>query len=135
MKTTTAKLKTVSGFSLFEVLMFIAVLGIMISIAIPVFATTDGAKQATDRQNAQVICTLATAASASGVNVASGTTDVLKAMSKMVEGVTITKGPLKNKTFRTPNISANELKRASAYVQIKNGELLIASGPIKTELP
>ena len=115
-------------------LMFVSILGIMISISIPLFASTNGARQATHKQNAQTICSLATAAAAAGLNVASGTTDAEKAMLRLVKGVTITKGSLKGRAFSIPNMTAEDVKSASKYATIKNGELVFASDPIKTEL-
>lgn len=46
-----------SGFSLFEVLMFIAVLGVILGIVVPMLsADTDAIYAARDRRNAQELC-------------------------------------------------------------------------------
>jgi prepilin-type N-terminal cleavage/methylation domain-containing protein len=123
MKTNSSASRFATGFSLFELLTVVSILGIMITMAIPTFGNSNAATQAKDQRNAQGFCTLAAAASAAGVNVAQGTQDPVVAMTALKDGVTITKGTLKDRLFIMPHVSAKDIQGASLYVQIVNGEL------------
>lgn len=124
---TTTQLRRAAGFSLFEMLTFIAILGIMVTMALPVFGNSQGAKQAKDQRNAQNLCSLANAANAAGINVTQGAgSDVSKPIKLLVEGITISKGPLKNRTFKVPNMTAEDMAGAAQYLAIKNGDLAYA---------
>lgn len=113
-----------AGFSLFEMLTFVAILGIMVTMAVPVFGNSQGARQAKDQRNAQNLCSLANAANAAGFNVTTGAgDDVTKPVKLLVDGITITKGPLKNRTFKVPNMSFEDMAGAAQYLEIKNGDL------------
>lgn len=117
-----------NGFSLFEMLTFVAILGIMTAIAVPVFGSSQGAKQAKDQRNAQSICSLANVATAAGLNLTSGAgIDVTKPMKLLVEGITISSGPLKNRTLRVPNMTAADISGAAQYLEIKDGDIAYSS--------
>lgn len=113
-----------SGFSLFEMMTFVAILGIMVAMAMPLFGNNKDMKQATAKRNAQNFCILAYSANAAGQNVTAGTVTVEEAFNRIAQGVTITRGPLKGRTFRLPNINEQEIKEASTYAKIQNGELI-----------
>jgi hypothetical protein len=116
-----------SGFSLFEMLTFVCILGTMVSIAIPLFGNVQGIKQATAKRNAQSFCTLAHSASAAGKNVAYGTEDKVEVLKRLVRGVTIEKGVLKGREFKLPNMTEAEIIAASAYVHISQGDLVLGT--------
>jgi prepilin-type N-terminal cleavage/methylation domain-containing protein len=124
MKTHSARNAPHKGFSLFEMLIFVSILGIMITFAIPLFGNTEGARQVTNQRNAQTFCTLASAASAAGIKVTQGTTDVETVLKRLIDGVTVTRGGLKGRTFRLPAVGSNEVQGASQYIEIKDGELV-----------
>ncbi len=121
-----SKIKS-AGFSLIEMLTFVCILGIMATMAIPLFGNTAGARQAKDQRNAQNFCSMATAASAAGIAVISGTSDVEVVMHRLTDGLTVTKGPLSGRTFKVPNVTDEEIKFASDYLEIRNGSLLYSS--------
>lgn len=50
-------------------LTFVCILVIMFTLALPLFATSEGAQQASDQRNAQHFCSLVFAANAAGVKV------------------------------------------------------------------
>jgi prepilin-type N-terminal cleavage/methylation domain-containing protein len=115
------------GFSLFEMLTVVCILGIMIAMAIPAFGNSHAARQAKDQRNAQGFCSLAMAASAAGIQIAQGTQDPKVALQRLVEGVTVTKGPLKGRLFILPHVTTEDVAGASQFVRIVNGELQYAN--------
>lgn len=121
--TTTSGRRT-SGFSLFEMLTFVCILGIMVSLALPLFGNTKEIEQAAAKRNAQSFCTLAYSASAAGLNVAADTTEVEIVLNRLTKGITITRGALKGREFKLPNMSEQDVKEASAFVHLEKGELI-----------
>ncbi|MES2594584.1 MAG: prepilin-type N-terminal cleavage/methylation domain-containing protein [Verrucomicrobiota bacterium] len=123
------------GFSLAEMLMTVAIIGIMAMLALPTFGNTEPAKQGVNKQNAQNFCSLAFAISSAGVdltgnvNFANNGSDEVKAVLRiLVEGVTVTSGTLAGRNFRVPNVSPELIAGASKYVSIKDGELMYNGG-------
>jgi hypothetical protein len=128
MKNTTATSTTrTSGFSLFEMMTFVCILGILVSLAMPLFGNVQEIEQATAKRNAQSFCTLAYAASAAGLNVAAGTEDKVEVLKRLVKGITIKKGVLKGREFKLPNMTEQEIIEASAHVHISEGELVLGA--------
>lgn len=125
-KKTSCRTKT-SGFSLFEMLTFVCILGIMVAMAIPAFGNSKSANQAKHQRNAQGFCSLACALSAAGVQVAQGTTDPKVAMKRISDGVTVTEGVLKGRLYILPHVSDDDIAGASQYVRIANGELVYSN--------
>ncbi|WP_208300263.1 type II secretion system protein [Prosthecobacter fusiformis] len=112
------------GFSLIEMLMTMAVLGIMVSIALPWYGKqTDDFRQARDQKNAQSICTLCQAIDAAGINLVEETTTSLEIARKLSAGITIKKGTLKGRTFRVSGLGEEELEGAANYMSIEEGQV------------
>ncbi len=112
------------GFSLFELLTVVAILGIISSLAIAWFGGTgQDVRQARDQQNAQTICTLCRAAEAAGLDLATETTTSFEIARRFAEGVTVEQGVLKGQTFRV-SIGIEESKAAAQYLLIRDGELV-----------
>lgn len=122
--TTTSTSRRTTGFSLFEMMTFVCILGIMISIAMPMFGNTKDVEQVTAQRNAQSFCKLAYAASAAGHNVAANTTEVEDVLRALTKGITIKKGTFKGREFKIPGMDDQSIKAASAYVHLENGELV-----------
>ncbi len=117
------------GYSLFEMLTFVCILGIMITIALPLFATTKGAQQATDQRNAQHFCSLASAANAAGAEVLDSETkgsqkEIIEALKQIRQGVEVKRGPLKGRIFKLPNVNDEEIEGASRYIAIDGGSMI-----------
>ena len=123
----TRRTSTLKGFSLFELLSAVVILGFLVLMAISSFNSTDPVKQAVHKQNAQNFCTLAYAASAAGVNVVGGDQAVIPALRRLVEGVTVTRGPFANSTFKVPNMDEELITEAAAYIEVRDGELIYNS--------
>jgi Tfp pilus assembly protein FimT len=124
--TTTTSTTRTSGFSLFEMMTFVCILGIMISLAMPLFGNTQQIQQATAKRNAQSFCTLAYSANVAGLNVAAGMTDKVEVLKRLTQGITITKGSLKGREFKMTNMSEQDIQAASEYVNLEKGELVFS---------
>ncbi len=120
-----------SGFSLFEMLTFVAILGIITTLAIPLFTTTEGVKQAADQVNAQGLATLSAAASAAGA-FESDTMSAEEMALSLVKGVTVKRGALKGRTFKVPNLSEEDMKDALAFLTASEGQLRYSSERTQT---
>jgi len=124
----TSKTSRAAGFSLFEMLITLVIIGFFVLMALPSFGSTEPAKQSVHKQNAQNFCSLAFALNAAGVNVASGTNHVPTILQRLVDGVTVTDGALAGREFKVPNLNAAQIAGAAAYIKIKNGSLLYNGG-------
>jgi len=118
-----------------EMLVTVAILGVMVTMVLPSFGSTEPARQGVNKQNAQNCCTLAFASAAAGVDLVGNVTDaepgsdeVKEVIQNLVEGVTITRGPLAGKVFRLPNLEAKLVEGASRYVAIRDGEIVYNGG-------
>jgi|GEM_PF-445431 len=113
-----------AGFSLLEMLMTVAILGIMTSIGLAWFGG-DGSqvRQARDQRNAQNICTLCQAVEAAGLNLADEAETGLDIARRLSQGITIEKGALKGRTFQVPGLGQEELEGAARFLNIQNGQI------------
>lgn len=110
------------GFSLFEMLMVVAFIGILASIAVPMMSTDDGFYAARDRRNAQELVSTSVMAQAAGLDFVRGDSleDILRAVSR---GGVVTRGSLKGRSFSVPGLSEEDIKGAAKYVSLNNGAL------------
>lgn len=111
-----------SGFSLFEMLMFIAILGVMIGITVPMFSQHDGIYAARDRRNAQEIASTCTIAQTAGLNFVQEDS-VLETIRAIVRGGTPVQGAMKGRRFVVPGLSEEDIQGAAKYLAIKDGTL------------
>ena len=114
-----------AGFSLFEVLMTVAILGIMASLAMSAFGSQgESYQEVRDRRNAQELVATYTAARAAGFDfVASGAVEPI--VRKLIDGATPTTGVFKNRVFKVNLLAEADIAGASRFLQIQNGELLV----------
>lgn len=124
MKTAISISKRRAGFSFFEMMMFVSILGIMVSIALPWFGGNgQQVRQARDQRNAQNVCSLCQAAQAAGVNLATEATTAIEIIRKLSEGVTIKKGVMKGRTFQVPGLGQEEMEGAARFITISDGQI------------
>lgn len=117
-----------AGFSLFEMLIVICILGILVTLALPSFNSTRATEEVTHQRNAQTICSLAMAAQAAGVAISSGTTEVSEVVQRLSDGITISRGPLAGRVIKVPAMSPYLLSGASQYISLSaDGELIYDS--------
>ncbi|WP_395716157.1 Tfp pilus assembly protein FimT/FimU [Prosthecobacter sp.] len=118
-----------SGFSLFEVLMFLAVLGVILGISVPMFSQNDAIYAARDRRNAQELSSTCTMAQAAGLDFVQGES-VLETVRAVVRGGMPLQGAMKGRLFVVPGLSEEDIKGAAKYLRIVNGELRYSSSEI-----
>jgi prepilin-type N-terminal cleavage/methylation domain-containing protein len=114
-----------SGFSLFELLFTVAIIGLLGSVAIAAFGDQRGAVENTrDLRNAGEIVSVCTTASAAGLNFV--TSDGLDAtIRKIIQGAAPKGGAFKNRFFKVNLIDEADIAGAMRFLEIKNGDLVI----------
>jgi prepilin-type N-terminal cleavage/methylation domain-containing protein len=115
------------GFSLFEVLMFIAILGVMVSLAVPMLFQHDSIYAARDRRNAQELAATCMMAQAAGLEFVQEES-VMETLRALVRGGMPAQGALKGRVFVVPGLSEEDLQGAAKYLELQNGELRYTQG-------
>lgn len=112
-----------SGFSLFELLMTVALFGIMGSLAITAFGEQSSTFEKTrDRRNAQEIANVSCAASAAGLNFV--TSDQLDTTVRhIIQGDAPKSGAFKGRVFKVSLINEDDVAGAMKFLAIEKGEL------------
>jgi Tfp pilus assembly protein FimT len=123
MKTKLASPSATSGFSLVELLMFLAVVGVIAAIIIPHINTRDTAQMARDRRHAQELSSFTVAAQAAGLDlVVPGN---LKAtVEKVLEGGTPATGSFRGHQFIAPKLNLKDAESAARFLKVENNSLI-----------
>jgi hypothetical protein len=116
------------GFSFFEMMMFVAILGIIVAMVVPMWGSNDAFYAARDRRNAQELVAISTMASAAGLNFAKDDQgnireNLLEILSDISHGDSVKDGALKGRHFSVPGLSNEDIAGAANYVTLENGEL------------
>ena len=111
-----------SGFSFFEMLMCIAVLGVILGLTVPMLGNSDAIYAARDRRNAQELSATSMMAQAAGLNFVQDD-NVLDTVRAIVRGGMPVRGSMKGRIFVVPGLSDEDIKAAAKYLNIQNGEL------------
>lgn len=123
------------GFSLVEMLVVIAVIGIMAAIGIMAFSIEHrrAFEAARNRRNAQEIASIAASARAAGADfMVAG--DKEQSVRNLMVGVAPTSGNFGGSTFKLSGLTDEDVTAALGYIEIQNGGLiyLAGSGPAST---
>lgn len=114
------------GFSLFEVMMFVAILGVMTSLAVPMLVQSDSVYAARDRRNAQELSSTSMMAQAAGLNFVQGD-DVVEILRALARGDMPSQGPMRGRLFMVPGLSEEDLARAAKFLTIRDGQLMYSN--------
>ena len=113
-----------SGFSLFEVLMCIAVIGVITAIVVPLWGQTESIYAARDRRNAQELAAMSLMAHSAGLDFIQEGEDVTETARAIVRGGMPLQGSMKGRRFIVPGLSEEDIEGAAKFLVIKNGELI-----------
>lgn len=113
------------GFSLAELLMTIAVIGIMCSLAMPLFGgQQDSFLSIKAKRNAQELVTECTVAQAGGVDfVVPGNLDAT--LANLKAGAVATTGVFKGRQFGIRGMSVEEIGYSKALLEVRAGVLML----------
>lgn len=115
--------RTRSAFSLSEVLMVVAIIGVMIGILVPMLNQNDAVYAARDRRNAQELCSTCAVAQAAGVNFVQDDS-VLDTVRSIVRGGMSMNGAMRGRMFVVPGLSEEDMQGASKYLRVTDGQLM-----------
>lgn len=111
------------GFSLMEMLVVIAVIGIITSMALAVFGgASQGAEEAKNRRNAQEIASVASSASAAGVDFLVPN-DEAATINNLRVGKIASEGVFKDRLYKLPTMHETEITGAMKYLTVTDTEL------------
>jgi type II secretory pathway pseudopilin PulG len=119
--------KPSAGVTLIEMLLCIGLIAVITSLALPMYSSADGAREAKDRRNAQTICSIAQIIQAAGVPLVEEGKEKMEIIDEVRAGVTVQSGPYQGKTFRVPSLADEEARAAASYLEMRNGQLVYNS--------
>jgi len=112
-----------SAFSLFEVLMLIAIIGVMVGMVVPMLGQNDAAYAARDRRNAQELCSTCMMAQAADLNFVQDES-VIDTVRAIVRGGMSVRGSMRGRVFVVPGLSDEDIQGAAKYLRVQDGQLL-----------
>lgn len=128
MKSTTLVNNRKGAFSLVEMLVVIAVIGILAAIAVPnIGKINDAAEESKNRRNAQQLSSVCNAAQAAGLDFIAEGDDVAAVCGKVAIGDTVddVTSPFFGSFFGVPNLAGQELTDAQKYLELSEDESML----------
>lgn len=118
----TPRISASQGFSLVEMLVVIAVIGIMAAIAVPNFGrVNEASNEAKDKRNAQNLAAIFHSGEGAGLNLEGA--DLDSTIDLVVAGGTVTEGVFAGQFFGLMGLSSEEQDKAAQYLDYSNGAL------------
>lgn len=116
-----------SGFSLFEMLLVVALIGIMCAIVVPTMTSHNQYEAARNRRNAQEMTAVCASAQIAGLNlVVPG--DLEATIRNILAGGSPSTGAFKGQNFRAAGINETDAMKAIDYLQLQGSNLLYQAG-------
>jgi prepilin-type N-terminal cleavage/methylation domain-containing protein len=117
------------GFTLIEMLVVIAVIGLIVSISLPMISHVFGdADSRADKRGAQIICSMAAAAQSAGDTTIASALNAKAAADLVIAGV-YGQGEFSDTIFRVPNMTVDERNRALKHLTFSKGVLIYTPQP------
>ncbi|MDB6139854.1 MAG: Prepilin-type N-terminal cleavage/methylation protein [Verrucomicrobiaceae bacterium] len=116
-----------AGFSLFEVLLVVALIGIMTAIVVPTMTGNNQYEAARNRRNAQEMTAVCASAQVAGVDlVVPG--DLEATIHNILAGGAPASGVFKGQKFRASGIDEPDALKAITYLQLQGSSLIYQAG-------
>lgn len=115
--------RNTKGFSFFEMMMFVAIIGIIVAIVVPMWGHNDAFYAARDRRNAQELVSICTMAQAAGLDFVENETNLVEILRNISRGRLVERGAMKGRSFSVPGLSEEDLEGAAKYVSLQDGQL------------
>lgn len=103
--------------------MFIAIVGVLVGMAVPMIGQNDAIYAARDRRNAQELCSTCTMAQAAELNFVQDDS-VIDTVRAIVRGGMSVRGAMRGRVFVVPGLSDEDIQGAAKYLQVQNGQLV-----------
>lgn len=103
--------------------MFIAIIGVMVGMLVPMLGHHDTAYAARDRRNAQELCSTCMMAQAAEVNFVQDES-VIDTVRAIVRGGMSVRGAMRGRVFMVPGLSDEDIQGAAKYLRVRDGQLL-----------
>jgi competence protein ComGC len=115
-----------SAFSFFEILMMVAIIGVLVGIAVPLLSQNDSFYAARDRRNAQELCSTCMMAQAAGLNFVQDDS-VIDTVRAIVQGGMSVRGAMRGRVFVVPGLSEEDIQGAANYLRVRDGQLMYST--------
>lgn len=103
--------------------MFVAIIGVMVAMTVPMFGQNDAVYAARDRRNAQELCSTCMMAQAADLNFVQDDS-VIDTIHAIVRGGISVRGAMRGRVFVVPGLSEEDIQGAAKYLLIQDGQLM-----------